>query len=791
MKVTWHRLRLVACGSALGVLSQVAMGSRADAQERESSTAGPSTRAITLQVRAANTGAPVVNAELRVRGGRVLRTDSLGNVSWRAVESGDAVELRALGFAPWRGRVFAQPAVQTITLDEVRVTLAAVEVRSRAFGSGSALQAASVVGAEQLAERLAPSVAAALVGEPGVTARSNGPMATQPVIRGLTGDRVLVLEDGMRTGDIATTAPDHAVTIEPATARQIEVIRGPAGLLYGSNTLGGVVNVVRDDIPRTRRAPLSVALSTFGESVNGGTGMTGRAGGVLGALAWTVDGAGRRAGDTRTPGNVRLPFTDLEAMDVGGGISLVGARGHGGAAVREYRSFYGVPSSFGGVTLPGAHDGGVYVDVRRTQARWDAEWTPQRSWLEAVSVGGNGVRFEQSEFEQGGFVGTRFGQLAASGEAVARVRAGGHRAAVGSFVQWRDLRADGSFTGTRPAVQRTHALFAVDEYTNGRWTWLAGARVDRSHTQPLDSTETLLLRDVRTRTFTALTGAVGARVQLGRGLELTSQLARAFRPPSIEELYSAGPHLASYSYEIGDPTLQAERGTGLDAQLTWRGARGRVELSGYAMHVDDYVAFAPQLDPVTGAPLRDPRLRRYVVYRPQQVDALLWGSELRAVFVPSMRWTFDVGAALPRGQQRASAIGGRGQPLPAMPAATLRTDVRHQRGPLTLGLTADGRFAQRRVPVAPVLDELTCQVRVVDSEAFALPAEFCATPGALLLGALITWRVPDVARLRWPATLTLTADNLLDAEWRDPLWRAKQVAPQPGRNLRFVVQVAR
>lgn len=107
--------------------------------------------------------------------------------------------------------------------------LGAVRI-SAVQGSGPTLvRPATVLEGRQLDRRLAPSIAATLAGEPGVTARSNGPMATQPVIRGLSGDRVLVLEDGQRTGDIATTAPDHAVTIDPMTARRVEVVRGPAG----------------------------------------------------------------------------------------------------------------------------------------------------------------------------------------------------------------------------------------------------------------------------------------------------------------------------------------------------------------------------------------------------------------------------------------------------------------------------------------------------------------------------------------------------------------------------------
>lgn len=742
-------------------------------------------RLVTLVVRDARTGAPIAGALVQADSGRSVRSDSAGVAAITTRADRSWLDVRAFGYTRWQGYRATATSVVQLPLEPAATVLQTVEVRSRALGTGSAFQSAAVIGAEQLAERMAPSIAAVIAAEPGVNVRTNGPMASQPVIRGLTGDRVLVLEDGMRTGDIATTAPDHAVTVDPATARRIEVIRGPVGLLYGSNTLGGVVNVVRDDIPRERMDALQWDVSSFGEQVNRGVGGSARVNGGLGALAWSLDGTGRQAADTRGPNNVALPFTDLEGFDAGAGLAVVGDRGHAGVSAREYRSYYGVPSSFGGVTLPGAHDGGVYVDIRRSAARADAEWRPARGVVEAVSVGGNGVRFEQSEFEQGGFVGTRFGQLAASGEAVVRLRSAGHRGAVGAYTQWRDLRAQGSFTGTRPAVQRTLAAFAVDEYTRGRVTLLAGARMDRITTRPLDSTESLLLRDVRSRAFSAVTGAVGARVQLTTALSATVQAARAFRPPSIEELYSAGPHLASYAYEIGDPGLEAERGTGTDAVLRWQGTRGRVELAAYTMQVRDYVAFAPQVDSSTGLPLRDPRLRRYVVYRPTQVDARLTGAELRAVFAPSPQWLLDLGADLPRGRQL------EGTPLPAMPAPSARLDVRHVRRALTLGVTADGRAAQNRVPSPPVQESVTCDVIVRDGEAAALPAEFCATPGVLLVHAMVTWRVPTAARLRWPTTLTMTVDNLFDRTWRDPMWRAKQVAPQPGRNVRLMLQVAR
>jgi len=740
-------------------------------------------RLLEFQVRNARTREAVAGAAISLTGGGATYTDAAGWARLPLPATSLAVEVSRLGYRSWRGTADPSAASVVIELEPAPVALGTVLVQSRALGTGEAIQATAVIGGARLAERMAPSVAAIIAMEPGVSARSNGPMATQPVIRGLGGDRVLVLEDGMRTGDISTTAPDHAVTIEPATARHIEVIRGPGGLLYGSNTLGGVVNVVRHDVPRTRPAAPDWTLSAFGESVNRGAGAAGRITSAAGPLVVQVDGSARTASDTRTPRGGSLPFTDLDGFDLGAGLAVVGEAGHGGLALREYRTHYGVPSSFDGATLPGSHDGGVYIDARRSSARVDAEWRPTRGPVEAVSIGGNGVRYDHSEFELGGFVGTRFGQLASSGEAVVRLRGERHRAAIGGVLHWRDLRAAGSYTGTRPAVQRTAALFAVDEVRLGRVTLLAGARLDRIRTNPLDSTETLLLRNVRSRDFTALTGAVGARSALGGGWSLGVQLARAFRPPSIEELYSAGPHLASYAYEIGRPDLAAERGFGADAVLRWQGDHGQVKLTGYAMRLTDFIAFAPQIDSLTGLPMRDPRLRRYVVYRPQQGDARLAGLEARASILPLPGWLIDIAADLPRGSR------ADGAPLPSMPGGSARLELRRFAGNWSAALSADRRFAQERVPAPPPGADATCDVVIRGGEATALPAEFCASPAVLLLGGVATVRLPEDVGLGWQASLTLSIDNLLDTRWRDPLWRAGLVAPQPGRNLRFAVQV--
>jgi iron complex outermembrane receptor protein len=427
------------------------------------------------------------------------------------------------------------------------------------------------------------------------------------------------------------------------------------------------------------------------------------------------------------------------------------------------------------------------------------------------------VRFAQDERERGGFVGTRFGQLMAGGDVVARVAHGGPlpgEGAVGATALWRDFRAAGSYTGTRPAVVEGGAAYAYDELRLGsRWRLLAGGRVDRQRVRPLDSTETRLLADVRTRDFAAATGALAASVRLAPGVTAGAGVARAFRPPAVEELYSAGPHLATYAYEIGNPALRAERGRGLDAFVRADRALGdggrlglvRAELAAYHMAVRDFVFQAPVVDAATGEPVRDPRLRRYPVYQATQADARLAGAELSAAWAGAgalAGWAVELVAASVRGTRvsavrLAPAVGVAGgttggtfgldaerAPLPAMPPARLRLAVRRDRPRWFAGVGSELVVQQRRVPAAP-LGEAGATCAAVDGAA-PRPAEFCPTPGRTLLDASAGVRLPWGPRLH---ALTLAADNLLDAVWRDPLWRAKQVAPQPGRNLRLLYRV--
>ncbi|MBA2572709.1 MAG: TonB-dependent receptor plug domain-containing protein, partial [Gemmatimonadetes bacterium] len=276
------------------------------------------------------------------------------------------------------------------------------------------LSPTSVVAGAELDRRVEGTVGATLQSTPGVAVASIGPATARPVIRGLSGDRILVLEDGQRPGDLSSTSGDHAVAIEPLTARQIEVVRGPMSLLYGSSALGGVVNVVREEIPTSVPEHVHGVASLQGSSVNsGGTaGMFATAG--LGPFALRVEGSARGSGNVQTPLG-ELVNTGARTYSLATGGAYVRDWGHAGASYRFYDNAYGIPGGF-----VGGHPGGVDIEMRRHTTRGEVELHPDRTIFSTLRATGGFTDYRHVELEQSGRVGTRFGQQLAVGELTGR-----------------------------------------------------------------------------------------------------------------------------------------------------------------------------------------------------------------------------------------------------------------------------------------------------------------------------------------------------------------------------------
>jgi iron complex outermembrane recepter protein len=631
-----------------------------------------------------------------------------------------------------------------------------------------------VVGDAELRRRLESSVAATVAHVPGISRQYNGPAASQPVIRGMAGDRVLVLEDGQRTGDLAATGADHAVTIEPLTAKRVEIVRGPAGLLYGSNALGGVINVVREEVPRTLPEAFSGALNVQGEPVNRGFTAGTAVQLPVGRVALRGELSGRTAGDTRTPLGV-LPSTELRGINGSVGASWIASWGFVGASYRDYALEYGVPGEFNGEAIPGAHPGGVEIETRRRTVRLEAGHFGGVGPFNTLTLDANLVHYQHDEIEGRidgqTILGARFDNLFGSASLLAQheheldaLRAEG---AVGLWTFTRDNRALGAFTGSRSARAHSLAGFAFEELGVGAWRFQLGGRYDWTRVTPLSTTPIRIGErevPVRERDFGAFSGSVAALYELRPGWTLGASVARAFRTPTVEELYSDGPHLGDFSYDIGNPELEPEIGLGGDLFLRASLPRLQVEASLFHNSIRNFIHHRP-----TGE--IDPRFHRFPVFEARGEDARFLGAEGGAQWEPVRNLVLDGTLSWVRATRVAP-----GDPLPAIPPLNGGLRARYDRTGYFLSFGWDAAAAQHRVPRA-IPDP-------IGSGGAILPER--PTPGYGLLHAGAGLRWAEGARFH---TLTLSIDNLTDAVWRDHLSRIKDVAPQPGRNLQLLYRV--
>jgi iron complex outermembrane recepter protein len=709
----------------------------------------------------AASGQPIAGATVRLR---ELRRSELshadGSFHFERLSAGTyTVTVNRVGYA-LAERTVAVPAAGTVEV-QIRLHPSAIQLTEIIVtGTGTertsqeAYRPTTVLADAELRRKLTTTIAATLAGEAGISQVYNGPAAARPVIRGLGGDRVLILEDGDRTGDVSSTAPDHAVAVEALTAERIEVVRGPAALLYGSSALGGVVNVIREEVPRSLPERFSGTVSAQAESVNHG--VAGGAGLLLpvGHFALRAEASGRVAGDTRTPLGP-LPDSDLQALNAGVGGSWIHERGFVGAAIRDYTLEYGVPGSFQGVEIPGAHEEGVDIRMRRTSARLQAGLLRATGPFRGLDFDANYTRYRHDEIEAGGEIGTQFGQLTGTANLVARHAHETNglflEGASGVWGMWKDLAVAGGRTGSHPAQLASVAAFLYEELGRDPFRLQLGARYERTRISP-DVNVRSRLEGVRERTFGAFSGSVAGLYTPMEGVTLGANVARAVRTPTIEELFSDGPHLASYRFEVGNPELRAEHGLGTDIFARAAFPRFRGELTLFRNAIDGYVFYVPtgEMDPVE---------RRVPVVQATQTDAILRGAE--AAFQWEARRRLVLEGNL--GYVHAQRAGG--EPLPLIPPLNGQIGARYDATGYFAGATFRGAARQDRT------------------------ADFESPTGAHGL-------VDLTGGLRWTAwggrlhTVTLRVDNVLDRAWHEHLSVIKEVAPQPGRNVQLLYRVS-
>lgn len=715
-------------------------------------------------------GTPVPHADVVILGlDRSTTTDDAGRFAFRTLPPGrHELFARQIGYAPARASVVIPESGDTVrvalALRPSTVELAAVQVTATRFSADplDVTQSTVELSGQELNRNVSGSVAQTLADEPGLAMRYNGPAANLPVVRGLTGDRVLVLHNGERVGDLAAPTPDHALTIDPLAATSIEVVRGPAALLYGSNALGGVVNVISRDIPTAVPNHLEGVVAGQGESVNPGGGISVLATMPLAAsVALSVGGNHRSTSDVRMGGGNELLNSFARQSGGHAGLGYVGERISGGLAYQGFRLRYGLPADPADPEL-------LTIEANRQQvsARTDLRFDGTR--IPLVRLDATGQWYEHDEIEPDGAIGTHFDLRTQTFSATARSSIGRHVGAFGGSGFFKQYEAIGEEALTPPADSRSLGIYAFHDFPlfhpdTARAVHLhLGARYD--HTTVGSKQGDPRFGPPVERRFGTFSGSAGLVFPLGPDVTLNANVARAFRAPTVEELFSDGVHAAAGTFDKGNVDLDAETNTGGELVLRARAARLTAQLSGYYNKITDFItadvvgdtAIVDETDPAI--------IDTFPLVRYAQDNATLRGAEGQVEVELFPGWVIGGVGDVVRGELDDDT------PLPFMPAARLGALVRYQRGGWSGEADYRHGFAQRRVPPAAIPDDPSAVATAAyDLVNFSLGY-------TLISGGLVH-------------SITGRVDNLFDEEYRDATSRIKRFASNPGRNFALVYKL--
>jgi iron complex outermembrane receptor protein len=517
------------------------------------------------------------------------------------------------------------------------------------------LSGVAVVQGEELAQALRPSLGETLDHTAGVSATSFGPSASRPVLRGLQGERVRILTDGIGAIDVSNTSVDHAVVVNPLLAERIEVLRGPQSLLYGASAIGGVVNVISRRIPqRDPGEPVHVAGSaTFGSaaderSAGGSAELSLGKGWVLHADgSWSKSNDSRIGGFALTPSlrsealasdklppepgsevdfleNAavagRLPNSSSRSWDAAVSAAYITDGGNIGVAFSHTDSLYGVPLRL--ATSQGQAQEAPRIHLRQDRIDARAEITPDSEWISKIAFRFGYADYRHAELEEDGAVGTEFFNkgLEARFE-IAQADRNGWNGSSGIQYVSRDFNVIGAEAFLPRFGVNQVGLFTLQQFETDALKIEAGARYDHAamDARPLPSAGNFI---AATRTFNTFSGSLGASYRLGGAWRIGLNVSRTSRAPAAEELFANGPHAGTNAFEIGDPDLKPERAWSAEALLRGSGDGYTFEASVYHSWFSNFI-----YDDRTGA-LED----GLPVFQISQADARYYGFEIEGSF---------------------------------------------------------------------------------------------------------------------------------------------------------------
>jgi iron complex outermembrane receptor protein len=763
-------------------------------------------------------GKAIAGANVRVDGENTKTvTDSKGHFIFNKLNVGNnEIHISAANYAHLHQDIMlSDDEVKSLTLTLSRSPIEVIDVVASPLHM-SIMESASpvsVLGGEALRRQQASTLGDSLEKLPGVNTSFHGNVASTPIIRGLSGPRVLIAQNGLDVSDVSRVGPDHSVASEASTAQQIEVLRGPATLFYGSGAVGGVVNVVDGRVPTdntTRGEWLLEGNSADDRKLASFNVTTG-----LQSFAFYADGYWRESSDYEVPVAPELKHDEHEethdfvvenSSEKSDGFTLGASylfdKGYFGLAVEQFNREYGIPGHSHGEEDETSEEENVFADLEQTRVQLLGEHNIEGQWVNKINFRGGFTEYEHAEIEHGE-IGTLFeNQTKELKLDVLHSPLADWNGGLSLHYKHSEVSAQGEEAFTPPSEMQTIALALMEEKHFGDVLFQLGARIERVTlaTDKLllptltahdhededehdhgdeDDTSTIRVFAVD-HEFTPISLSAGLVWDFTPGYNLGISISRSERAPSASELMSFGPHIGTGSYEIGalfalheddgeihigltDEKIDLETANNID--LILRKTQGDVGFvfNVFYNQVDNYYyqtatgLFAEsgheheEEDEHDHEEEQDEHTDELPVYIFQTDDVILHGFEAQVAWQVNDEFKASVFSDYVRARLK------DGGDLPRTPPLRLGTQFSYENERLSAHLDITRYHKQDRVA----------------------PAE-TATSGYTLVDASISYDLPifnqDIA-------IYLKGSNLLDTEARVHSSFIKDIAPRPGRSL--------
>ena len=641
-----------------------------------------------------------------------------------------------------------------------------------------------VLSGDELQNKLAGSIGATLANELGVSATGFGSGASRPVIRGLDGPRVQILQNGLSVGDVSSISPDHAVANPIQNAHQIEILRGAAALLYGSGSSGGLVNVVNDRIVTSMPDAVSGMVNTSYETVNQGKTANIELDAPAGPLALHLDSAISNSNNYRIPGfaeqggpnanweinpgqpvNIpysgKLPFSYSNQNSLGLGATYLRSDGYTGVSLERMNHNYGIPTSEGGF-------------IQQSQNRYDIAHQSNNPFdgFSSIKISAANSNYQHTEFTNNGVPSTQWNNTATEARLeMAHQEFLGSKGIIGAQVTGVTLNATDLTTGNYAIVPQTKsnstALFVIEEGRYGPLKTSLGARYNYATQNPNSSTQfpSASSQDfvpnsygppsLQNRQFNLMSYSAGGLLDLAKGYGLGLAYTVSQRAPSAQELYSYGPHDSTATFDIGNSNLGTE--TSHNVEVNFQKTLGliRSKASIYRNQFTNYIYGF-----YTGS--YSQANQNFSVVQASQANASIRGAEGEL----SYNWNQTGLGARVFGDVSQGTFNSGGN-LPLQPAPRLGSELAYQRNGWLSSATYIYSYQQNRLA----------------------SWEIGPTPSYNLLNANLSY-TERIGKVNWTAYMVMK--NLLNEEIRyatTPM-SVRLYAPQPGRSLLLGIRAA-